>query len=73
MTRHDYEFDFSGFEDFAEADLLDLVEGTMDPDRARAFAESVKSKDPELLRRLIRMQGDRLDLSSHGDLILFSN
>lgn len=67
MTKDDYEFDFSGFEDFAEADLLDLVEGTMDPDRARAFAESVKSKDPELLRRLIRMQGDRLDLSSHGD------
>ncbi|MCH2161531.1 MAG: hypothetical protein MK085_06615 [Phycisphaerales bacterium] len=67
MSNHDYDIDLSTFDEFAEADLLDLVEGTMDPDRALELAHAVKVRDPNLLRRLIRMQADRMELSAHGD------
>ena len=56
------------FEEFAEADLLDLVEGTMTPEAAKELAEIVKIKHPELLGTLTRMQADRLALESHLDM-----
>ena len=67
MSNHEFDIDLSQFDEFAEADLLDLVEGTMDPERAMELAHAVKVRDPELLRRLIRMQADRMELTSHGE------
>ena len=67
MSNHEFDIDLSQFEEFAEADLLDLVEGTMDPERAMELAHAVKLRDPDLLRRLIRMQADRLELTAHGE------
>jgi len=56
------------FDDFAEADLLDLIEGTMTPERARELAELIRNKRPDLLGVLTRMQADRLALESHLDM-----
>ena len=67
MSSHEFDIDLSQFDEFAEADLLDLVEGTMDPERAMELAQAVKVRDPELLRRLIRMQADRMELTAHGE------
>lgn len=68
MGIEDFNNETAGFEDFAEADLLDLVEGAMTHERAKELAEAIKSRHPELLGQLTRMQADRLALSSHKNV-----
>ena len=54
--------------EFAEADLLDLVEGTMETDRAKELVASIRAQNPKLLRTITRMQADRLALSGASDV-----
>lgn len=54
--------------EFAEADLLDLIEGTMTSERAVEFVQSIRERDPELLRTITRMQADRLALSNVSEV-----
>lgn len=68
MGIEDFNNETAGFEEFAEADLLDLVEGAMTHERAKELAEVIKSRHPELLGQLTRMQADRLALSSHKNV-----
>lgn len=63
MSIEDFNND-SPWEEFAEADLLDLVEGAMTPQRAKELADILKSRHPKLLGKLTRMQADRMALSS---------
>ena len=54
MSIEEHEIDMGRFGDFDQLDLLDLVEGTMSPDRAKVLVQRVREKDPELLHRLVR-------------------
>ena len=65
MSIEELDIDMGRFGDFDQLDLLDLVEGTMSPDRAKVLVETVREKDPELLHMLVRMQADRIEMSSH--------
>lgn len=53
--------------EFAEADLLDLVEGTMAPNRAEELVASIRARNPKLLRTITRMQADRGTLCDASD------
>jgi hypothetical protein len=63
MNIHDHSDGSMINGEFAEADLLDLVEGTMTPERAAELVAAMRERAPDLLRSVTRMQGDRLALS----------
>jgi hypothetical protein len=65
MSIEELDIDMGRFGDFDQLDLLDLIEGTMSSDRAKRLVESVREKDPQLLHKLVRMQADRVEMSSH--------
>ena len=68
MSIEDFNNDTPHWDEFAEADLLDLVEGAMTPERAKELADILKARHPKLLGKLTRMQADRLALTSHEHL-----
>ncbi len=65
MSIEELDINMGRFGDFDQLDLLDLIEGTMSSDRAKILVESVREKDPQLLHKLVRMQSDRIEMSSH--------
>ncbi|MHC4427017.1 MAG: anti-sigma factor [Planctomycetota bacterium] len=52
------------FEEFDEAELLALVEGELDPARARALEAELRDADPRALEAIERMRADRKVLTA---------